>query len=446
MAGIKDNNFKLEKGETILKNETKHKMSGSELADTNKNIHKFIQTLYPNNSSDGFLVLWTKQDMVSTFYTGAEFEKASEEAEYLSNHMDVYFGVGLQKDEPKNGGRGTADTVICIPGLWLDIDIKGPNHKSDNLPPDKESALKLLDSFELEPTLIISTGGGFHVYWLFDEPMDLKDKDDRNKAKELSKRFQKVFINLAATHGWELDNTSDLSRVLRLPGTFNHKQEDDPVPVSLIMQSDNNRYNLEVIEAALNDCDVPDIYPLQPYTGEMIPAGKRNSSLTSIAGSLRAKGYNQEELETALIQKNLFCNPPMEIEEVKGIVKSICRYPKGTSGQVTVIPSTNNCQLTDLGNAERFVDQHIGHIRYNSKWRKWIVWDGKRWTAEYEALVKRKAIATIKSMYLEASGIKHEEDRRKLIQHALNSEREARINGMINLAIVHPGYLFSLKP
>ena len=51
----------------------------------------------------------------------------------------------------------------------------------------------------------------------------------------------------------------------------------------------------------------------------------------------------------------------------------------------------------------------------------------------------QKAIETIKNMHLEALGIQHDEDRRKLAQHALYSEREARINGMIKLAIVLPG-------
>ena len=348
MAGIKDNNLKLEKGEIILNNETEHKMSGSELADTNKNIHKFIQTLYGNNPSNGHLVIWTKQDKVSSFYTGAEFEKASEEAEYLSNHSDVYFGVGLQKEEPQNGGRGTKDTVVCIPGLWMDIDIKGPNHKSDNLPPDEESVLKLLESFELEPTLIISTGGGFHVYWLFDEPMDLKGKDARTKAHELSIRFQEVFITLASKNGWEIDNTSSLAQVLRFPGTYNHKQK-DPVPVETFKFNDSNRYNLEDIEKALEKYQIDATSQLIGSTDD-IPEGSRNMTLTSIAGSLRAEGMDYEQIYKRLIEINeARCKPPVTEEEVNEIAKSISSYepnkPKKQTQSQRLVNLADNMKL-----------------------------------------------------------------------------------------------------
>ena len=57
-----------------------------------------------------------------------------------------------------------------IPGFWLDIDIKGPNHYSENLPPDVDSAMEMLDRIGLEPTLVVKTGGGLHVYWLFNNP------------------------------------------------------------------------------------------------------------------------------------------------------------------------------------------------------------------------------------------------------------------------------------
>jgi len=301
--------------------------------------------------------------LVSNFYTGEEFEKASGEAEYFSNHSDVYFGVGLQEEGHQNGGRGTADTVISIPGLWLDIDIKGPNHKSDNLPPDKESALKLLESFKLEPTLVVSTGGGFHVYWLFDEPMNLKNGKERNKAKELSGNFQKVFINMAATHGWKIDNTSDLSRVLRLPGTYNHKPE-IPVPVETFKFNDRNRYHVEDIEKALKKYQLDITNQLIESTDD-IPEGSRNKTLTSIAGSLRSDGMDYEHIYNRLIEINeARCTPPLKEEEVNEIAKSISSYepnkPKKQTQSQELVNLADNMKLFQTTNKQCYAVVPVG--------------------------------------------------------------------------------------
>src|SRR5262249_4091522 len=53
--------------------------------------------------------------------------------------------------------------------------------------------------------------------WVFE------DDEDRRKAQVLVRRFQEFIRGKAAEKGWNPDNTSDLSRVLRVPGTWNRK-------------------------------------------------------------------------------------------------------------------------------------------------------------------------------------------------------------------------------
>ena len=67
--------------------------------------------------------------------------------------------------------------------------------------------------------------------------------------------------------------------------------------------------------------------------GEPIPEGYRNESLTRIAGYLRL--YHREQvLEALLIGINKArCQPPLERQEVRVIVKSVFRYAQtGTHG------------------------------------------------------------------------------------------------------------------
>ncbi len=58
-----------------------------------------------------------------------------------------------------------------------------------------------------------------------------------------------------------------------------------------------------------------------------IPEGKRNDTLTSLAGTMRRQGMTEEEITVALLAVNKRCKPPLEEDEVRRIAKSITRYP-----------------------------------------------------------------------------------------------------------------------
>lgn len=59
----------------------------------------------------------------------------------------------------------------------------------------------------------------------------------------------------------------------------------------------------------------------------MIPSGERNSTLASIAGTLRRRGLDFDEICGALFVINAKrCNPSLPGPDVERIVKSICRY------------------------------------------------------------------------------------------------------------------------
>lgn len=64
------------------------------------------------------------------------------------------------------------------------------------------------------------------------------------------------------------------------------------------------------------------------YTGiGDIPAGQRNNTLTSIAGSMRRKGLTEGAILAALKVENLArCSPPLDDIDVERIAKSIARY------------------------------------------------------------------------------------------------------------------------
>ncbi|HKW03576.1 MAG TPA: bifunctional DNA primase/polymerase [Vicinamibacterales bacterium] len=88
--------------------------------------------------------------------------------------------------------------------------------------------------------------------------------------------------------------------------------------------------------------------------------GTRNSTLTSLAGSMLRRGMSREAIEAALMKDNAFrCHPPLPESEVREIAASIERYPRGQHlRQGSYSPSSPAETVTDvtpLGNEIRRV-------------------------------------------------------------------------------------------
>lgn len=165
---------------------------------------------------------------------------------------NVWFGIGLRGEDPGPGKRGSVDDVSAIPGFWFDLDVRGPGHTKTELPPTMEAAEEFLKTLPLKPTLIVYSGGGMQLYWLFHEPVCLTTQDVRKQVMNLSTRWHLHIKAEGNQHGWDLDNTGDLPRVFRVPGTLNRKT-DPPVPVTVPDKHVNlsARYHLADFEAVM---------------------------------------------------------------------------------------------------------------------------------------------------------------------------------------------------
>lgn len=214
-------------------------------------IERFFTALYGDNPP-GWLTLMALQkinDAPKTYwYSGKELARAITTAERLSSRYNVYFGLGLRDEKLPGNQRGKSKDVIAIPGFWVEIDYAGGVHaaKPEELPPTIEAARELINGFPLKPSIIVLSGGGLHAYWLFSELWVFMDDKERDKAAALLRRFQKWFKATAQKHGWKVDTTSDLARVLRVPGTFNRKDK-EPVPVEIMEFNSDLRYSPEEI-------------------------------------------------------------------------------------------------------------------------------------------------------------------------------------------------------
>ena len=195
-------------------------------------VDQFLRTLWPQPfQPDERLLVWTLPNKLSAWCT--DIEGAVKVAVRAAVNQDVYIGCGLGPAGLGTRQRALNAQVTAIPGLWADIDYSDAVHKKTNLP-TREEAERLIDEISAvaEPTVVLHSGHGYQLWWCFDKPWRFDNEEARRDAAYLEKAWVERIKHLAAQHAWDVDSTVDLARVLRVPGTVNHKGG-DAVPVTL---------------------------------------------------------------------------------------------------------------------------------------------------------------------------------------------------------------------
>jgi hypothetical protein len=143
-----------------------------------------------------------------------------EEGQALTQHIislairgyDVYVGV-CPRVAPEGPGRKLGkDAIEQVGAMWLDLDAKVPG-----------SSQGLLDNCDI----VVSTGNGWHGYKVAPTPARVSSTRDRTAIEAKVRSFANSI--LVGT-----DNVSNVDRILRIPGTLNWKDVDNPKPVVLL--------------------------------------------------------------------------------------------------------------------------------------------------------------------------------------------------------------------
>jgi hypothetical protein len=202
-------------------------------------------------ADSGFLPIWTLQNKQTQWFAVTQLDDAAKASCMLADQgLDVYHGMGLHPQPLDSSRRGASADVCALPGLYMDLDIKGPGHTQTALPESIDDVLTLLADFPLPPSLQNVTGGGMHAHWLFREVRTIDSEVERAHVASVLQRLQAEILRGARQRGWKLESTADLARVLRPAGTINYKVE--PVLVH-ILEDSGERYLLEEIEDVLPD-------------------------------------------------------------------------------------------------------------------------------------------------------------------------------------------------
>lgn len=239
---------------------------------------RYLDLLYPDPPPDAWLVVsWlVPHDAApppwhSQWFPAPEQEDAARCIVEQARRSNVYVGLGLRRPDctPGEHTRGSSADVDALPGLWVELDHNAGVHAAQNLPTPDE-LLALIEGLPFRFSLLVDSGGGYHAYVLFKERWVLHTPEEHQTAALLLKRFQRTIQAQAAAHGWKIDKTDDLARVLRPAGTLNHKSS-PPKPVTLLHE-DTIRYNPSDIADAPWLAIVEDTYTPSAGAGNFPPA------------------------------------------------------------------------------------------------------------------------------------------------------------------------------
>ena len=157
------------------------------------------------------------------FETG-ELDAAVKTIKATAPKGDLYLSVGTHISPQST--RGGESTLLSIPGLWADLDIGEFGHKPAASgfpnPASEEAALSIVETLP-EPSMLLNSGGGLQAFWLFDEPWVFDNGDERIAAKRTVREWANYLVQKGREKSYHVDRVDDLARILRAPGSINHK-------------------------------------------------------------------------------------------------------------------------------------------------------------------------------------------------------------------------------
>jgi len=273
----------------------------------------------------GWCYTWTMPDKRTRWYPAGHLETPPAD-------VDTYFNVHPVNEIPEHGEPGAIrariEDIAGINCFYSEFDIKDFADEAD--------CKAHIQDLQPTPSAIVASGGGWHAYWLLDEYHPIDSDEERERIRQLQAQW---VTRVGGDAG-----AKDLARVLRLPGTFNHKY-DLPRPVLLKHPRDSQPFVTYTFDhLAKLASSIVKFQTLDATTSTdvaYIPQGTRNATLTSIAGSMRRRGLEPDEIFAGIWQVNVNrCQPPLSEDEIHAIAGSMSKYqPTLAATEVPIAPT-----------------------------------------------------------------------------------------------------------
>lgn len=187
-------------------------------------INNFLSIVLPNTGS--YCVVGLKEDGSPRQKFVGSIEEVNVLAQKLVDEQyNAYFALASFTD-PKEGR--TAKNAQSLKSFFVDIDCGVGKPYADQA--EGMTALKaFIKATKLPKPTVVNSGRGIHVYWVLEAALP------STEWKPLAEKFKA----LCAQHKFEADPsvTADSARILRIPGTFNYKDVENPAKVEMILSA-----------------------------------------------------------------------------------------------------------------------------------------------------------------------------------------------------------------
>ena len=184
-----------------------------------KILNIFFSSIFPD--LEGFIeVRYKVGDVVKRrFFSSKErLIKMLVKSEQKIKRYEMWYGVCERAAKV-----GTKEAIQKISCLWADIDSTEPTWSD----------------FEYRPHIVVKSGNGYHLYWLI-EPIKITSKEEVEKVEGIMRGISEKI---------KADNTSDITRILRIPETYNNKDPNNPKKVEIVEYNfDIDRYKISDFE------------------------------------------------------------------------------------------------------------------------------------------------------------------------------------------------------
>ena len=204
----------------------------------------------------------------------------------ISQFIDVHLDIHKSHKRHVWVGVGARDKVgstnpIVNRVLWVDLDA--------SITDDVKLEAALATSGLPQPTMVVWSGNGYHLYW----------KLDKGASPDEVRAYAKgVHASLPS------DSTHDPTRVMRVPGTWNFKDEDNPSLCVIHSHDTTLVYSLqefprlEVQDLPTHDYKPSEPKPLHPDDFTLFVSnwldGQKHAMAVGVAGYLRKNLYQTE--------------------------------------------------------------------------------------------------------------------------------------------------------
>ena len=195
----------------------------------------FLLTILPYDLENGRMSIFKLPEAQGSFFIDAH--KAAEYAAQHTGKSNIYFSLAAFGESAAK--RGTEVDTVALMAVGIDIDLKSPAHQADNLPETEAEALEFVDLAlpGMRPTIITNSGHGIQCFYVFKEPWEFSEDSDRVEAKQLCADIRHNYQYHMGKKGYKVDATFDLARIMRVGGTLNIKDPDNPKEVKVIEKS-----------------------------------------------------------------------------------------------------------------------------------------------------------------------------------------------------------------